>query len=110
MFFMKSEYMRKIEFKVQDLKSGDYTFISSDNLKEMVCKKTGFEKCYLFQNTGVQCKNGTDIYEGEYVIANCRITNQKVEGEVVFKDGAFFVKDVCFPYLSDFEVLECALC
>ena len=96
--------MNKIKFKVIPTGNEDNLFIADDKLTEIISEHFSYENCDLRRSTGVLNSRNREIYEGDWAWAYCKTTGEEKEGHVYFKDGSFFIEDVCFPYLRDFEL------
>lgn len=57
-----------------------------------------FEDIELLQSTGLKDKNGVEIFEGDVLEIPVAIDTEKLNGEVVFEDGVFGIKDVLYGW------------
>jgi hypothetical protein len=100
------------EFKIKAIPAevGSGISIPCDRLKKIIskhlceCGFNDFSDLFLRRSTGVISTCYAEIYEADWVSAKCKNTGEKKMGYVYFKDGSFFIEDVCFPYLTDFKL------
>ncbi|MDH9162089.1 YopX family protein [Staphylococcus succinus] len=57
-----------------------------------------FEDIELLQATGLKDMNGVEIFEGDVLEIPVAIDTEKLNGEVVFEDGVFGIKDVLYGW------------
>ena len=102
--------MDELKIKVIPAKEGENILLSTDNVIDIISKHlcelglNNFSDVFLRRNTGVVSTCYAEIYESDWVVAKCKNTGERKEGFDYFKEGSFFIEDVCFPYLTDFKL------
>lgn len=80
--------VQEINYKYEEIvyENGRYTEVAD------------FKDIELMQSTGLKDKNGVEIYEGDVLEIPVAIDTEKLNGEVVFEDGVFGIKDVLYGW------------
>lgn len=99
------------KFRAWDRKLNEMIRVTSINFDEKFIRRLtevernldiessyNFEDIELIQSTGLKDKNGVEIFEGDVLEIPVAIDTEKLNGEVVFEDGVFGIKDVLYGW------------